>query len=799
MKRGGYGALTSPSVGSRKKNEDSRCENVEGMNIDEVSEDTLAYDLEEPLLLSTTCPPSVRQRSSHCFRLVLQWSLLLLVTATVVWTLAYATQAIDGKYYQEFHSEFFKGRSGSNAFTYLGLFYVLIGALCCAAFACGVSLPTPPVRLVHHRRVPLLNEYYSPLEIVCILAFLVAQTVPVWKGISRTMGNERFPATLKWFITSLWFAKPCAWTMSVLFFPVSKNCFWLELVNVKFERALKFHKLMAFVLVVLTVLHGVTAIIYLTETEQFMACMWPNEACRGGLNLSREYTSGWVGTAVAIPLTITSLSWFRRNKYEWFYYTHFLFIPFVILMHLHFNALYMFAPGLAAYILDKVVKFRSTRTPVDLVDLYCPIPGYVRVVLAADPESLTFESGAYLFLNVPRISRLQYHPMSVASAGPTVDDPTVTLDVKVAGDWTYALERLALDRSVKNNQEKEEISVYVDGPHGSSHLKTRGYLDHDAVLMVSGGIGIVPLLSALRTMVRDPESFHKVRKVVFVWVVRDLRTLDLYRDELSVLQRERENADGRRRRTIEVFLYVTQSGRAVAAAAEDEEERTSSSSSSPFKNDRERRRPLTDHTKGHWHNSILTMGAGLGYLLGILVANVAQDEMDEDNYPYLYQPLIQLGCGVTLATIFVFVGAYAPYAVGRLCRARATTTTTTTRLGVHADIAVPAEEAPSPTSSSLPIVEPVDTDSVFMEEHVGPVDDNDKAPLSAVLGCRPNTEALVAEMRESCLVDDGDEKIRSVGVGVCGPDALVRSLANACRRFSDSKLPFVIDMETFDW
>ncbi|KAK4704238.1 hypothetical protein P7C70_g1970, partial [Phenoliferia sp. Uapishka_3] len=60
--------------------------------------------------------------------------------------------------------------------------------------------------------------------------------------------------------------------------------------------------------------------------------------------------------------------------------------------------------------------------------------------------SMKYKAGQWLFVNVPEVSRFEWHPFTISSAP---DDPYTTVHVRRVGDWTSALaDRLGCTSSV---------------------------------------------------------------------------------------------------------------------------------------------------------------------------------------------------------------------------------------------------------------------------------------------------------------------------------------------------------------
>jgi len=386
-------------------------------------------------------------------------------------------------------------RDGARLFTYLCCLYWFPGTVALACLWQGIGLPRFSKWMVRHVR--LVNPFSSRKKCCCrmthfeiILAglFLVVQVATYTTRWLKRFEVEYWENERVWYEVSKTFGKAAALTLVVLFLPVSKSCFWWRLLNFHFERVVIWHKWLAWFLVIIVILHATTAIVPLVKTGQFKNCMWFNSNCQKpggwenwrGEEISSIYTYGWMAASVATPLVITSLPWFRRHKFELFYKTHvFLSIPFMIFIHLHFQAMiYYVAPGMAAYSLDKLVWCCcARRSSCKIGSVKETAPGFIRLEIACQRQ---FEEGQWVQICIPAISKLEWHPMSIASAP---GHSTITIDIKVVGDWTAKLAVLAAEFDPHNAAHSK---IYLDRFYGASHTKMQGYLTHDALLLVAG-------------------------------------------------------------------------------------------------------------------------------------------------------------------------------------------------------------------------------------------------------------------------------------------------------------------------
>jgi predicted ferric reductase len=89
-----------------------------------------------------------------------------------------------------------------------------------------------------------------------------------------------------------------------------------------------------------------------------------------------------------------------------------------------------------------------------------------------------YNPGQYIYLSVPEISWLQWHPFSMSSAP---KQQLVTLHIRKAGKWTQALFELA--------KSKENVVIAMEGPYGSISVDISCDRKYKNIMLISGGIG----------------------------------------------------------------------------------------------------------------------------------------------------------------------------------------------------------------------------------------------------------------------------------------------------------------------
>jgi len=163
-------------------------------------------------------------------------------------------------------------------------------------------------------------------------------------------------------------------------------------------------------------------------------------------------------------------------------------------------------------------------------------------------SSFKYTAGQWLFVQVPDVSKWQWHPFTITSAP---EDPYVSVHIRQVGDWTRSLgERLgagpsvvaaltqaAMKGSVKDEKDSIDIgrgnfveldsaaasqlpAVRIDGPYGAP---AEDVFNVEVAVLVGAGIGVTPFASILKHIWyrQKKGDLGALKRVEFFWVCRD--------------------------------------------------------------------------------------------------------------------------------------------------------------------------------------------------------------------------------------------------------------------------------------
>ncbi|WP_446902422.1 ferric reductase-like transmembrane domain-containing protein [Burkholderia sp. YIM B11467] len=194
----------------------------------------------------------------------------------------------------------------------------------------------------------------------------------------------------------------------------------------------------------------------------------------------------------------------KSKKFEYFYYSHYLFIPFVSLCFWHAPKFaYWTCLPFFLYLSDRFIRFfwMTKSATVAKID---HVRDDTHITLTR-PEFFSYQAGDYAFLCVPSISRLEWHPFSLVNAPANRGDLTFT--VRRCGTWTQSLTKLKVGSQIR-----------IDGPFASP---SRELLECSHSIIIASGIGITPFISFFNDLLDKPTGFHQ--KIVLYWLERDAR------------------------------------------------------------------------------------------------------------------------------------------------------------------------------------------------------------------------------------------------------------------------------------
>ncbi|KAL8738116.1 MAG: hypothetical protein Q9181_001063 [Wetmoreana brouardii] len=289
----------------------------------------------------------------------------------------------------------------------------------------------------------------------------------------------------------------------------------------------------------------------------------------------------------------------RQQSYETFWYTHHLFVPFLLALYTHATGCFVrdkpepYSPfagspfwnhcigyegwrwelfGGGLYLCERIYREIQSRRPAKIMKVVRH--PYDAMEIQFSKPSMKYKAGQWLLINVPSVSTTQWHPFTITSCP---FDPYISIHVRQVGDWTrdvgdalgcgpaQSKELDTLDPSgvyeiaLQNHQSMPDIRI--DGPYGAP---AEDVFDNEIAVLIGTGIGITPWASILKNIWHlraGPNPPTRLRRVEFIWVCKDTTSFEWFQALLSSLEQQSQSAaaySGAGPEFLRIHTYLTQ-------------------------------------------------------------------------------------------------------------------------------------------------------------------------------------------------------------------------------------------------
>ncbi|KAF9882242.1 hypothetical protein CkaCkLH20_00278 [Colletotrichum karsti] len=212
--------------------------------------------------------------------------------------------------------------------------------------------------------------------------------------------------------------------------------------------------------------------------------------------------TGITALGLFYTLALCSLPQVRKWNYEVFQLSHLLMYPIIGLMMAHGTAALLQWPMFGYFLAFPTLLILIERS-VRIGTGFHRIPATLKVldgetveITATIPSERIwkYQAGQYVFLQVPRISKFQWHPFTVSIC----KGREFQLHIKTDGNWTKKLRELGGDAG------EASIEVGINGPFGAPAQR---FYDFSHTIIVGSGIGVTPFSGILADLqARDDEE-----------------------------------------------------------------------------------------------------------------------------------------------------------------------------------------------------------------------------------------------------------------------------------------------------
>jgi NADPH oxidase 1 len=383
---------------------------------------------------------------------------------------------------------------------------------------------------------------------------------------------------------SVWLSRGAGLILSVdvmlILLPMCRNL--LRFIRPKFkfiplDESQWFHRQCAYSLLVFTIIHVCAHYVNFFNVERSQ--IRPETAIQIHYTQAGGVT-GHIMLFCMLMMYTTAHHKIRQQSFETFWYTHHLFIPFLLGMYTHATGCFVrdtpapFSPfagkqfwthcigyegwrwelfGGGLYLIERIYREIRARRETKITKVIRH--PYDAMEIQFQKPSMKYKAGQWLFLQCPAVSSQQWHPFTITSCP---FDPHISVHVRQVGDFTRALgDALGCGPSQANDfklydnngiyeialqQHQSMPALRIDGPYGAP---AEDVFDNEIAVLIGTGIGVTPWASVLKHIYNiragvDPP--RRLKRVEFIWVTRSIESFEWFQALLQSLEAQSARA-----------------------------------------------------------------------------------------------------------------------------------------------------------------------------------------------------------------------------------------------------------------
>ena len=354
------------------------------------------------------------------------------------------------------------------------------------------------------------------------------------------------------------------------------------------------HRQVAYALLMFTVIHVACHYVNFYNVERSQ--IRPERAVQILFTQPGSITGFVMCTCMALMYT-TSHYRIRHQSFEAFWFTHHLYIPFLLALYTHGTGCFVrdttnpISPFAGRRFWAHCIGYQSFRWEIAGGFLYLCERVY-RVIRAGqstsvsrvikhpfgtfqiqfEKPSMRYRPGQWLFINVPTISPYEWHPFTITSCP---YDPYISIHINQVGDWTKSLADAMGCGPAQESDNLDPLATYyialrarqslpqirIDGPYGAA---AEDVFANEVAVLVGTGIGITPWASVLKNLWQlhaDARLPPRLKRVELIWVCRDTGAFEWFKSLLLSLEAQSAAAAAREpgaREFLRFRIYLTQ-------------------------------------------------------------------------------------------------------------------------------------------------------------------------------------------------------------------------------------------------
>ena len=320
-------------------------------------------------------------------------------------------------------------------------------------------------------------------------------------------------------------------------FPITRN--FTLFFKIIYNEITSFHIFLAIMCLITTLIKFIVVLVYYPLSFLFN----PINELTGGSTIS-----GTLAAFGIFLISIFAIKPIRKNCYEVFYITHKIFLLFIIITSIqHYNIIsYYFIPLFIGYIFDIILRIKKTYNceyaKINIIKNY---KNEYSIINLTTKKNINIFPGCYFMICFIKISKIEWHPFSLASAKSINNNNTYTFCAKnnSTGSWVNQLEKY-VDIGIKKGD------ILIQGPYG---YVTHQYFSNNYkyFIAVIGGVGITSLFSIIDHIKEliYLQKLNNLEKIKIIWILNDEILFNYFKKELLSYSHE----------IFDIEIYIVQS------------------------------------------------------------------------------------------------------------------------------------------------------------------------------------------------------------------------------------------------
>lgn len=242
-----------------------------------------------------------------------------------------------------------------------------------------------------------------------------------------------------------------------------------------------------------------------------------SEKTRENMGGGQNVTTGFILIVVILLMAYTAMDRGRSSQaYLTFYYTHFLYIWWLLLSIVHVPWLWRWFVIIMIWTIAERLNDYFSRTFHTTLTYSRQAEG--GVTFLNFPFQGKVLPGTYYRIKIPLLNQIEWHPFSLAS-GESAN--SLSFFVDSVGDWTKDLYKAVGDEEVRSG-----AVALLQGPFLAPAHEALSGDPNKVVLLVAAGVGITPFLSVVVSAVSKGVVYEREKKVfASVFGSNDTQTL----------------------------------------------------------------------------------------------------------------------------------------------------------------------------------------------------------------------------------------------------------------------------------